>query len=182
MCCSIRGVRLVCPALIASLALCLLPESVHAEDECSTDAECVELYTDGFTCVQGTLGRYCLEPGCEGPDCYDWSDPCEWEECGVWSECEIDEDCLEMYGESWVCLAEGDSAGQCAMHECETDLDCEDRGPAWECVSRWDESWCEEDPGYVPRFRSCAAAPGRAPAGAWLVLFVVAVVLARRRP
>lgn len=135
---------------------CLASLRAEAQDECRTDEECVELYTEGFTCATGVLGRYCVEPACV--DCWGWDDGEGWEEASPLVACTTDAECLEARGEGWAC-----PEGECVRHECDLDADCaSSHGPAWNCVD-WGGGGkvCEEDLGYVPPFRSCAVAPRR---------------------
>lgn len=159
------------------------PAWARAEDECSSDEECVELYTEGFWCAEGSLGRYCMEPACEGPECYGdngWMVPCGPGGCGT-GECTDDAECAEGYGAGWGCRLDGSGWGQCVLHECDTDADCADRGPDWICSDWGGGTHCEEDPEWVPPFRSCAAMPG-APSGlAWLTGLGALALLALHR-
>lgn len=67
--------------------------AARAQDECTSDEECVELYADGFECVAGTLGRYCAEHGCErDEDCTDDYGEDAWcEDWGAESRCRAPE-------------------------------------------------------------------------------------------
>lgn len=63
------------------------------EDECSSDAECVELYAEGFECVSGSLGNYCVEDRCDTDrDCEeDYGEDSWCESWGTESHCVVDD-------------------------------------------------------------------------------------------
>lgn len=166
--------RLVRPLCLLATAVWTASAPAEAEDECQTDEECVELYTEGFTCASGSLGRYCLEGGCT-----DWGCPgSEWEE--PYAECTTDTDCEEARGADWICWLDGAETGVCVQHECDVDADCASHGPAWRCVD-WGAggTQCERDWEYVPPFRSCTVAtPDAAPSDRGAALAVLGAALA----
>lgn len=174
-------------------ACCLWAAPAHAVDECDTDADCVAIYTAGYRCVQGSLGRYCVgeeeyygtdesQDPCAG--CV-WNDSCDG--CGGWwggsggGECEDDGDCVDLYGENWVCGLEWDGTYSCGEHECDDDASC---GPGRHCDYYWgDASTCRDVPGWSPPFRSCAVAPssGGHPGPALTLAALLGLLLRRRR-
>ncbi len=175
------SMRVSSPLSLLATALWAASSPAEAQDECETDEECVELYTEGFRCVSGSLGRYCLEEGCTGWEC---PSP-EWGGPDPESECTTDDDCHGVDGEEWVCSFDFSGAGACVLDECDVDADCASLGPAFECVDWWGSaSICERDWGYVPPFRSCTvAAPDAAPRddGAALAFLGAAFAIAASR-
>lgn len=65
---------------LAILALAGLPSVAFADDECEDEADCRELYGEGYVCVGGSLGNYCAPEPCAG-----------------------DSECRELYGPEAYC-------------------------------------------------------------------------------
>lgn len=80
------------PLLLGLAWVLLTTTPARAADECETDADCVALYADGFVCADGSLGRYCVERGCDS-----------------------DSDCRDEYGEDSWCESWGGPESRCSV-------------------------------------------------------------------